>query len=298
MRSRIIEAARIWQSKPEKIKKGSDVVRVPRLQTIEVKADGHRFLIARDRGRIVASRKRPRQMNLETMLIEQHAHIVGGMRLVPDQSVVEGEVIVRGGEASDVMTALQTPCTNACPLHFIAWAMPFIAGENRTGDDIHEVRNRLDDHGFFVARNVIHEVPVDDGIVKISDLRALQSRLDVEGFVLKSSHYRAGSWIKYRPSYPVDVVILGVKPGTSKYEGLIGSFDFGIWDGNRGDFVKVGNCSGMSDDIRRMPVELVIGRVIELKHDGVMSKGGLRFPQFVRFRDDKDPRECTREQFE
>jgi ATP-dependent DNA ligase len=94
---------------------------------------------------------------------------------------------------------------------------------------------------------------------------------------------RHKSWLKWKEMETVDVKIIGYKEGQGKYTGLIGAVQFQAPDGT------IGFCSGM-DDATRVWIsdkrDLLIGRVIEIKHFGKLVDG-YRHPQFMRFRADK-----------
>ena len=59
--------------------------------------------------------------------------------------------------------------------------------------------------------------------------------------------------------------------------------------------LEVGECSGFDDELREeLSHYSYIGKVIEVKCNEVFKDTGkLRHPRFLRFRDDKDPLECT-----
>ena len=67
-----------------------------------------------------------------------------------------------------------------------------------------------------------------------------------------------------------------------------------IIDGVQLTLIEVGECSGFDEDIRKNLSDNDIGRVIEVKCNEIFKDTGkLRHPRFLRFREDKDPTECT-----
>ena len=119
-----------------------------------------------------------------------------------------------------------------------------------------------------------------------------------EGVMIKdlNSPYvckRSTSWMKYKPTITVDLQVIGVEEGTGRNKNRLGALVCNGIDDGKEITVNVG--SGFSDDDRIQlwnDRQLVIGRTVEIlcdvitqNQDGTYS---LRFPRFVRFRDDKD----------
>ena len=103
---------------------------------------------------------------------------------------------------------------------------------------------------------------------------------------------RNTSWLKWKPVITVDLEVVDVEEGTGKNVGRLGALVCSGVDDGRTITVNVG--SGFSDE-QRVDIwsnrTMVVGQTVEVMADAVSKNQdgtySLRFPRFVRFRDDK-----------
>jgi len=103
---------------------------------------------------------------------------------------------------------------------------------------------------------------------------------------------RSTSWMKWKPTITVDLEVIGVEEGTGRNKGRLGAL---VCEGeDDGKHITVNAGSGFSDierDSLWADRNLIIGRTVEIMCDVVTQNQdgtySLRFPRFVRFRDDK-----------
>ena len=141
-----------------------------------------------------------------------------------------------------------------------------------------------------------------------------------EGVMVKdlSSPYEAGrrgaSWVKVKPAYTLDLVVLAVEWGHGRRAGKLSNIHLGALDAESGEFVMLGKTfKGMTDAMldfqtkrfleleeRRTKGTVFVRpeQVVEIAFDGVLPSPrypagmALRFARVKRYRDDKSALEA------
>ena len=118
-----------------------------------------------------------------------------------------------------------------------------------------------------------------------------------EGIMIKEMNApyickRSTDWMKWKPTITVDLEVIGVEEGTGRNKGRLGALVCAGDDDAK--FITVNVGSGFSDTDRDelwRDRNLVIGKTCEILCDVITQNQdgsySLRFPRFVRFRDDK-----------
>ena len=211
---------------------------------------------------------------------------------MPSMSVVSGELHVDGGLASGVMTAVNNRSSR---LMFTPFSIPVWRGDSSFGSSFEDRDAALKSIGMSPPKrcSIIHRMRI-----KKEDKEELLRYCEensLEGLVMKTNQ-RVGWW-KLKRVETVDTVVIGTKPGTGKHRGKIGALQVGLFNGT--ELVEVASVGkGRDDQWRDMSPRDVIGRVVEVSHEGVQAKGMLKFSSFVRWRDDKSPEMCLMSQLD
>jgi ATP-dependent DNA ligase len=241
----------------------------------------------------------------------------------PGRYVLDGELVIRDGDGELEFDALQMRIHPAeSRINLLAKEIPatYVAFDLLAEDD-----ESLLDMPLRDRRARLEALAGRSGI-ELSELspdpaRAEEWMRTTEGAMAKElgAPYEPGKrrgMAKVKREREIDCVVLGWRPG--KVEGTVGSLILGLYDG--GDLRPVGHISGFSAAEKRSLRDLLApletgehgsgepsrwtgGRdlewvalrpelVIEVGYDHA-SAGRIRHgARFLRFRDDKDPREC------
>jgi ATP-dependent DNA ligase len=208
---------------------------------------------------------------------------------VPPETVIDGEIIVRDMPASSVITALQ----EGWNWEFISFAMPFYNGEDLRWEPPTKNVERMKRLFLHTAKEIEWRRSRKGDVQDVDVVKDTARLLCVEGFVFKRLTYV--DWYKVKPVKTVDAIVINWTEGTGKYKGKMGALGLGLYmrEGEE-NIVSIGNVgTGFTDRQRGEYTKgYSIGSVCEVAYDSVAANGKLRFPSFVRFRDDKEPKEC------
>lgn len=302
---------------PEKFPKPCTLSQVPTgLYQREIKYDGYRCLLARNRGEcyVLSSHRGKKSGELAKFTIGRERTFA-----IPDSSVLDGELWWPNHHATDVRHAL---ATDTSLLVFTPWAVLWWLGEDYRREKQKDNICRL--HSYFpkscISGDFLH--CVSSNTLEIDperDLR-LARELGIEGWVYKDPERPWGEgWWKVKVSETVDCAVIGIVRGntgvTGQFSNLVGSLILGLRT-ERGDWLEVGCTSGMTlqereDFSRLFTTELshcktpgdrwcstnpIMRGCVEVRFDEVASQGRLKMPRFIRTREDKQAEECSIEQ--
>ena len=145
--------------------------------------------------------------------------------------------------------------------------------------------------------HIIVDLDTDEGQKQLQSYANTQVSAGFEGIMIKELEApyecsRNVHWMKWKPTITVDLEVVRLEEGTGRNKGRLGALVCeGVDDGKH---ISVNVGSGFSDADRNSywtDQNSIIGRTAEVlcdvitqNQDGTYS---LRFPRFVRFRDDK-----------
>lgn len=255
---------------------------------IEIKYDGRRLAIVKGYTRKWAFERMQTSEILDQLFWFEP--IRQALELMPKNSAIDGELIVEGGRATDVVTAIQTESKS---LRYCPFSIPWWGGRRNPclGFDVQD--EWLTGVGLDAPDRISIATPLDEG--HRVTLLALCDELNIEGLVFKTTPNLA--WWKLKRVETVDAFVVGWTPGLGKHAGKIGALEVAVFRDDIPTVVaSVGK--GGDDQWRESDPDALMNRVMEITHEGVQSGGRLKFSSFLRWRDDKLFLECGWDQIE
>lgn len=246
------------------------------------------------------------------------------LSFAPGRYVLDGELVIRDGDGNLEFDALQerihpaesriTLLSKEIPADYVAFDLLAEGDEALLETPFGERRSRLE---ALAAQTKVELSTLSPDAEQAEQwLRRTEGTMAKQLDALYLPGKRKGM-AKVKREREIDCVVMGWRPG--KEEGTVGSLILGLYDGD--DLRSVGHISGFSMSAKRAMREMLApletgdsgtaepsrwtgGRdlewvalrpelVIEVGYDHAASGRIRHGARFRRFRDDKDPRECT-----
>jgi len=208
----------------EKLPQGSDWL-------YEIKLDGYRALAIKTGGQVQLRSRNDNDFST------RYAPITAALRALPDETVIDGEVVALDEEGRPSFHLLQNSPTSRAHLAFFIFDVLILQGRDVTVETLEQRRRLLEKRILTGLTEPIHyasELKAD-----LADLVHSVKLQGLEGLVAKrrSSRHepgrRSGAWRKMRVNRGQEFVIGGYTPSDSNFDALI----FGYYDGGNLHYV-------------------------------------------------------------
>ena len=254
---------------------------------IQRKYDGLRVLVTKADGEIHAvTREGKTDFWPDLAAIE---HIAAPIHRMADNTALDCELHCPERQATDIKTLV---AAHSDLLVLTPFALPwFNAAPMREvrQEFINEALGELGFHPPFIE--MLYPTPT---AVSTELWQQRANSLGYEGWVAKEAHY--SGWWKIKPYKTIDCIVLGTTISTSdSFYGGLKAIRVGVIDVASKKLTEVASVGSGFEADYRMSVNkaTLLGRVCEVGYDSVASQGQLKFPRFIRWRDDKMAEECT-----
>lgn len=264
------------------------------VQWIQTKRDGLRLLVSKDTAGYITAMTREGKTDFWPELRRIKTGWVDSIVKIPMGTALDCELDSPGTQATDIKTLV---LAGSASLELSPFAMPMYKGYDCRGVEIILANNYIGDMGFTpVPVKKIDDEPVTLSDRVLDSLKREATKLGTEGWIIKLAHYNG--WYKIKPIRTVDCVITGYEISTSDtYFGGLKNIQVSLYD-NECQLVKIADVGSGFEGRYKNNVDptTLLDRVCEIAYDSLASKGKLKFPRFLRWRDDKPAVDCTKDQ--
>jgi len=204
----------------ERLPEGSDWL-------YELKLDGYRAIAFKTHGKVHLRSRNDNDFN------GRYPAIVEALSGIPDESVIDGEIVAFNEAGKPSFNALQNYGAASGPLYYYVFDAMMIGGKDISGEPLKVRRELLDRRILCKLSEPVRESPVLNASLK--DLLQSVKAQGLEGLVAKrgDSRYEAGQrsgiWLKMRVNQGQEFVIGGYTPTVKNFDALI----FGYYEDGR-----------------------------------------------------------------
>jgi bifunctional non-homologous end joining protein LigD len=201
----------------ERLPEGSDWL-------LELKLDGYRAVAIKAAGKLHLRSRNDNDFN------SRYPGIVKALAGMPDETVLDGEVVALDDEGRPSFNKLQNYGTAAAPLHFFIFDVLILMGKNVMNEPLVRRRELIEEHVLPTLADPIRYSPILDAPLEAL-IRSVKDQ-GLEGLIAKrrGSKYepgeRSGAWQKMRINRSQELVIAGYTPSAKNFDALvIGYYD-------------------------------------------------------------------------
>jgi len=144
---------------------------------------------------------------------------------MPDDTVIDGEVVALDKNGRPSFNALQNYGSASSPLHFFIFDLLVLQGRDVMGDQLTARRQLIEQHVLPKLADPIRSSPVLEA--SLSGLIRSAKQQGLEGLVAKrrdskyESCLRSGAWMKMRVNQGQELIIAGYTPSPKNFDALV-----------------------------------------------------------------------------
>jgi len=193
---------------------------------IELKLDGYRALAVKSGGKVQLRSRNDNDFNA------RYPGLVKALASMPDETVIDGEVVALDEEGKPSFNSLQNYGA-AAALHFFIFDLLILRGRDVMNEPLVRRRELIEKHVLPKLADPIRYSPILEA--SLEDLIRSVRAQGLEGLVAKrrDSIYepglRSGAWQKMRVNRGQELVIAGYTPSLKNFDALV----IGYYDGDQ-----------------------------------------------------------------
>jgi bifunctional non-homologous end joining protein LigD len=193
----------------------------------ELKLDGYRALAIKRGGKIQLRSRNDNDFN------SRYPRIVEALADMPDETVIDGEVVALDEEGRPSFNMLQNYGSAGVPLCFFIFDVLILNGKDVMSETLMKRRQLIEEQILPTLADPIRYSPILDATLQAL-IRSVKAQ-HLEGLVAKrrnskyESGLRSGAWQKMRVNQGQELVIAGYTPSSKNFDALV----IGYYEGDR-----------------------------------------------------------------